>query len=910
MPASEDAIYEAARHLTGPARTAFLEQACAGDDDRRQRLEKMLGTAAEADDFFSRNGVNLEQLPPFSPDEATMMLPASEQPGEMIGRYKLLQQIGEGGFGTVWMADQTEPVTRRVALKIIKPGMDTREVIARFLAERQALALMDHPNIAKVFDAGATGRGRPFFVMELVKGIPLTQYCDEAALGTRERLALFGDVCSAINHAHQKGIIHRDIKPSNVMITLYADQPVVKVIDFGIAKAMQGKLTDQTLFTRFEQFIGTPVYMSPEQAAVSAVDIDTRSDIYALGVLLYELLTGKPPFDAKTLASAGCDEIRRIIREVEPPKPSARLSTAAGEERTRLAKARHIEPEKLDRSVAPELDWIVMKAIEKDRTRRYETANGLALDVQRYLRNEPVLAGPPGRAYCFRKALRRHRTAFTATAAVIVALAAAAIGGIQLYLKERESFRRFQASEEALAANRARQAFERAMLEGLMGDPGRMTAAMDHGRTHLTVPQFLMLRGGRNLLAGQYDDAILDLVEANRAVPNSAAALGLLAAAHFRNGQWTAYERDMAVLRPMLPNPGRPEDLLFKGLALGYYRPAEGLALLHSLEKVPQPLPKTPMTAAILGEVLVWQAMRTGRREDALEAVNVVESAKLRTATPNPSVTGVSISARLLAATLDKDHTPEHLAKAAEDAEQLQAMFKDQPNLPGAVAIRALQLQELDRQDPARQLPGHEVSPLEVLQTQYDAARNGLVALHCALELFRAGCTAEALTIINPQRAAPDAFFHMRMEAENPASRESVLLAYGEFRSSSRYQGTSAELFAPLIPLLLGAKDRAAADARQYRQRMQESQAFAAMPVPFEALADFFCGDLSAENLIAAAGESPIARAEAHNAAAYMCLADGKRTEAREHFRKSVEAGAFLSNAHLDSRIHLARMAP
>ena len=334
-----------------------------------------------------------------------------ERDGERIGRYKLLQEIGEGGFGTVWMAEQMEPVVRRVALKIIKLGMDTKEVIARFEVERQALAMMDHPNIAKVFDAGATDKGRPFFVMELVKGMPITQYCDEAGLGTRERLALFGDVCAAINHAHQKGVIHRDIKPSNVMVTLYADKPVVKVIDFGIAKATQSKLTDKTLFTRFEQFIGTPVYMSPEQAALSAVDIDTRSDIYALGILLYELLVGKPPFDVKSLLSVGYEEMRRIIREVEPAKPSSRLETIVGEERTQLAKARHIDPAKVGGLVEPDLDWIVMKAIDKDRGRRYETANAFLQDIRRFLSDEAVSATPPSAGYQFRMFARRNKKA-------------------------------------------------------------------------------------------------------------------------------------------------------------------------------------------------------------------------------------------------------------------------------------------------------------------------------------------------------------------------------------------------------------------------------------------------------------------------------------------------------------------
>ena len=372
---------------------------------------------------------------------ADIELLASEVQGERIGRYKLLQQIGEGGFGTVWMAEQMEPVTRRVALKIIKLGMDTREVIARFEAERQALAMMDHPNIAKVLDAGATDKGRPFFVMELVKGIPITQYCDETGLGTRERLALFGEVCAAIQHAHQKGIIHRDIKPSNVMVTLHGDKPVAKVIDFGIAKATQGKLTDKTLFTRYEQFIGTPVYMSPEQASLSGLDIDTRSDIYALGILLYELLVGKPPFDAKSLLSAGYEEMRRIIREVDPVKPSSRISTMAGEERTLLAKARHIESAKVGKLIEPDLDWIVMKAIEKDRTRRYETASAFAQDIERHLQNEPVLARPPSFGYKAGKFIRKHKSSVAALGAVLMTLIAGLAASAVLYFREQEQHR-------------------------------------------------------------------------------------------------------------------------------------------------------------------------------------------------------------------------------------------------------------------------------------------------------------------------------------------------------------------------------------------------------------------------------------------------------------------------------------
>jgi formylglycine-generating enzyme required for sulfatase activity len=407
-------LFEEAIGLQGDARAVFLDRACGDDAALRAEVESLLDAHDAAGSYLG--------APTSALDEAETLTADVEgvPPSRVIGRYKLLQQVGEGGFGTVWMAEQREPVKRRVAVKIIKAGMDTGQVIARFEAERQALAMMDHPNIAKVLDGGSTDTGRPYFVMEYITGVPILEYCDTEKLDTAARLDLFRQACLAIQHAHQKGIIHRDIKPSNVMITLHDGTPVVKVIDFGIAKATNVELTTRTLFTAHHQMLGTPAYMSPEQAEMSGLDIDTRSDIYSLGVLLYELLTGTTPFATEQLLEGGWAEMMRIIREDEPPKPSTRLSSL-GATATRTAAQRHVDVRRLGLLLRGDLDWIVMKCLEKERSRRYETAEGLAADVARHLANEPVAAGPPSASYRFRKFVRRHRGG--AFAATIVAVA-------------------------------------------------------------------------------------------------------------------------------------------------------------------------------------------------------------------------------------------------------------------------------------------------------------------------------------------------------------------------------------------------------------------------------------------------------------------------------------------------------
>jgi serine/threonine protein kinase/Flp pilus assembly protein TadD len=443
---TEREVFEAALELPPESRVAYLDGVCGTDAALRQRLEALLRQNDQAGSFLEQPAAHLPSPPWGSGAGGEGLLPTvdepavTERPGTVIGLYKLLEQIGEGGFGVVFMAEQQQPVRRKVALKVLKPGMDTRQVVARFEAERQALALMDHPNIARVFDGGETALGRPYFVMELVRGVSLIEFCDQNHLPVRQRLELFVSICQAVQHAHQKGIIHRDLKPANVLVTLHDGVPVPKVIDFGIAKALGQQLTDKTLFTNFALMIGTPLYMSPEQAELSGLDIDTRSDIYSLGVLLYELLTGTTPFDAERLRTAAYDEIRRIIREEEPPRPSKRISSL-GETLTAVSAQRQTDPKRLGQLFRDDLDWIVMKALEKDRNRRYESASAFAADVQRYLHDEPVVACPPSAWYTFRKFARRNRAALLSASAVVlvVLLAVVALAASNVLIRQEQA---------------------------------------------------------------------------------------------------------------------------------------------------------------------------------------------------------------------------------------------------------------------------------------------------------------------------------------------------------------------------------------------------------------------------------------------------------------------------------------
>ena len=508
MNATDDrakSIFLSAAEIAAPEdRRAFVEIQCAGDESLRSEVEELLGHQQALGSFLEAPPAGLAGL------EVTVDRSLSERPGSVIGPYKLLQQIGEGGMGVVFMAEQSEPIQRTVALKIIKPGMDTRQVIARFEAERQAVAMMDHPNIAKVLDAGTTNSGRPYFVMELVKGVPITKYCDDKHLPLRDRLELFVHICEAVQHAHQKGIIHRDIKPNNVLVAEYDHQAVPKVIDFGVAKATAQKLTERTMFTEFGQVLGTMEYMSPEQAKLNQLDIDTRSDIYSLGVLLYELLTGSTPFEGKRLHEAAFDEMLRIIREEEPPRPSTRVSTLAAELATTVAGRQRTEPRRLLQALRGDLDWIVMKSLDKDRNRRYETASSLADDVMHYLRDEPVSAVAPSRVYRACKLIRRNKWPVIASTAVFAGLVATIIGMAIGLVSQWRQRAEAQLNMAASLHSRGRYAEAEALYrKGLKS--ASSTVAEDRqraARTHLRLARVVYDQGDRIEADRLYRDAL------------------------------------------------------------------------------------------------------------------------------------------------------------------------------------------------------------------------------------------------------------------------------------------------------------------------------------------------------------------------------------------------------------------
>lgn len=617
-----------------------------------------------------------------STDGADTPVSAEENPGDLmegrgtvIGRYKLLEKIGEGGFGVVYCAQQNDPVRRKVALKILKPGMDTREVVARFEGERQALALMNHPHIARVFDGGATERGRPYFVMELVKGVPLTVYCDKERFATHQRIELFLDVLAAVHHAHQKGIIHRDLKPTNILVSSQDGKPIIKVIDFGIAKALSLELTDKTMFTATGRMIGTPEYMSPEQTERS-LDVHPRIDIYSLGVILYELLTSRTPLDRRRFKYAGCDEMQRLIREEHPPKPSRRLRTLR-DSLPGIAEARGTDPTKLVRQVCGDLDWIVMKALEKDGRRRYNTADDFAADLCRHLDDEPVLARPPGRLYLLRKLLIKRKVAFITTSLVAISLLSGLAISTTLYLRLRRE--------------KAHRAVESAQFANMTGEDAWISSAIQECEA-AGVPDDVIriLIAEQHLMQGRLPQAIEALGSLVQSAPKNIAARALLATAHGLSDNADEYQRTMAPLEGV--QPVHREDLLLLGHAMsrspddrvrraGVKFMVEALAIRDS-----------PMARALLAEARTRLASQSRSLEEIEEAVRDIDRAKgwLRSGVV---VLSISAWAHALAAQIATEKggsalLSHYIAVAQRDGELLESY---KPN-PYAVKYRNRQL--------------------------------------------------------------------------------------------------------------------------------------------------------------------------------------------------------------------------
>jgi len=865
------ALFDAVVELESPEeRARYLDHECP-DPQLRQDVESLLAAHEHPDPVFASKTIRVEA--PAGPAEAV---------GTTVGRYKLLELIGEGGFGTVWLAEQKEPVRRKVALKVIKAGMDTKQVVARFEAERQAVALMDHPNIAKVLDAGTTDSGRPYFVMELVRGIPITKFCDENKLATKERLDLFVKVCHAVQHAHQKGIIHRDLKPSNVLVTLHDGVPVPKVIDFGIAKATQQELTDKTIHTQFQQFIGTPAYVSAEQAEMSGLDIDTRSDIYSLGVLLYELLTGATPFNAQALIQSGLDEMRRIIREDEPKRPSTRLSALEMAEATTLSKHRREKLPALINLVRGDLDWIVMKCLEKDRTRRYETANGLASDLARHLNNEPVIARPPSPTYKVSKFVRRNKLAVAAGAAVLLALMLGLGSATVMFFRERAAKQAMmKANHRALEAVRSR-VVERAMNAAMSGDRDAVKMALEAATAEgISGGQLAIVEGLSDLASGNPEEAFDHLRKATNSLPRNAAAHALLATA-------SVYAEDPEYLHAVIRTleglkEETPEDYLFKGQALSLEDWNKGLPLLdHAVKSQPSAL--AHMLRAEARALRARDTQSTNHLETALEDVAAAKAKSFSqrhvTLRVNSCLTHL-VAAEIYRRNGSLAQSSNHLAEAELDAQQLE-LFSGNSH---ALRWRIWQLESADLDlgsDRAFEYAKRLISDQNV--------RQPLLQMSYGTALLLRGQAREALQVYDSvtnyiwtDLMRPLALFELPDHRKDFEKQIAVI--------RERYRGPSSEFIVPSLLLYATKKEEAKGLARILAERPERLNL---LPPHHQRAVKYLAGGLDEVNFVNAAQGSMGDLCLTHCLIGFQHWAEGDRAGAMEHFEQSVDTRAFI----------------
>jgi serine/threonine protein kinase len=874
-------------------RAAYLDQACGPDAGLRAEVEGLLATLARAGEFMRRPAAAV------AAGVTAGYEPLSESLGTRVGPYKLLQQIGEGGMGVVYMAEQEQPVRRKVALKIIKPGMDSKQVVARFEAERQALAMMDHTNIARVFDAGTTDSGRPYFVMELVYGVPITEYCDASQLTPRERLALFVPICQAIQHAHQKGIIHRDIKPSNILVTMYDDKPVPKVIDFGVAKAVEYRLTEKTLFTQYGALVGTFEYMSPEQAEMSAFGVDTRSDIYALGVLLYELMTGTTPLERQRVREAAFSEVVRLIKEEEPPKPSVRLSTSGA--LAGVAAARKTEPAKLSRLVRGELDWVVMRCLEKDRSRRYDTASSLARDVERYLKDEPVEARPPSATYRLRKLLQRNRPTVLSTAVVAIALCLGTVASFWQGLRasaERERARLAETTrvadqkrhDDEMAALVQRQALDEAIAAAMSGELDKARKAI-HGAELKGVSsgQVHWLQGLVHYQRGDFELAVEEFEQATKLMPESVAPVAMIVRCHafagFHNGMAFGPKFYGAYVRMLALRPSTPEDYLCRGYAAGLM---ERRQPINDVDKAIE-LRDSPVARAFRSSVLTRIAADSGNLHMIERAQEDLKRAKVLMP-DNSFVRHASLYMQLHAANLfAQAGQPAKRRQALEEASGDADALKNIP-IPVYITTRFQYFQHA----------GDDEAALAVLRQAVDEKGSQELAYRYALALYRQGKIDEAVKVLDRRtQQHDDASEILRIFLMAEASEQGHLKAYDRLRKLSQRKsgGRIAHWSAPASLLFLGKK-KEAVDLAWGNESLYAG---------FR-LTDFLAGRLSEQGYLEDARDSCYLSCGHQYWVGMVRLSEGDRKGAREAFKASVGTGLYSVFYHAHSQIMLERL--